>query len=414
MPSVRFVHAADLHLGAPFKGVDASDPRVSGALVASTFEALDRIVDLCVSEAVDFLLIAGDVRNSRDKSRSAQLRFQSAMARLSEAAIPVFIASGNHDPADGWSAGLAVPDTVRYFSTSEVEALPFERHGERVCTLYGRGYGHAAETRDLASGFRRSADDTLAIGVLHTNIGGRADFENYAPASMDTLRAARMDYWALGHIHKPEVLCEAPAIVYAGSPQGLSPKEEGLHGCYLVELGSAGAAIEFRPVCSVAWERRGVDVAARAGIEGVRDALRAECDAARSRSQGRPAIVRLDLVGRSEAHEQLVAGTAMTELLDDLRDEQMSADPWVWVDRITDHTTGSLDIERYRGSQDFTGDLVRLVDEIVADPARLAAMVAEVTAPLESSVGVFETDLTVEEMLLSARDVCLDRLEGEL
>ena len=414
MRSVRFVHAADLHLSAPFKGVDASDERVSTALVASTFEALERIVDLCVFEGVDFLLISGDVRNSRDKSRSAELRFQVAMVRLAAAGIPVFVASGNHDPADGWSAGLALPETVRYFSTAAVEALPFEREGERLCTLYGRGYGRAAETRDLASGFRRSADDAIAIGVLHANVGGRTDFENYAPASMGTLRAARMDYWALGHIHKPEVLSETPAIVYAGSPQGLNPKEDGLHGCYLVELGHSGASIDFRPVCSVVWSRVAVDVSECAGIEQVRDVLRATCDRLRGQADGRPAIARIELTGRCEAHEELVAGTATAELLADLRDEQMGSSPWVWIDRISDRTTASLDIERLRDSQDFRGDLVRLADEIAADPALVASLIADIKGPMESSVGSFETDLSSAELLMRARDVCLDLLEGEV
>jgi exonuclease SbcD len=413
MRSVRFVHAADLHLGAPFKGVDASDERVSGALVASTFEALERIVDLCVSENVDFLLIAGDVRNSRDRSRSAQLRFQAGMVRLAAAGIPVFVVSGNHDPADGWSAGLTLPETVRYFSTSEVEAVPFERDGERLCTLYGRGYARAAETRDLASGYRRSPDDRIAIGVLHTNVGGRTDFENYAPASMETLRAARMDYWALGHIHKPEVLSDSPAIVYAGSPQGLNPKEDGLHGCYLVEVGPAGASAEFRSLCSVDWARSTVDASECADVEDVRDALRGACDRVRAGAEGRPAIARIELTGRCEAHEELVAGTAMAELLADLRDEQMSAEQWVWIDRVADHTTASLDIDGYRASQNFTGDLVRLVDEIAADPALVASLLAGILGPIESAVGAIETDLTAQELLLRARDVCLDRLEGE-
>ena len=45
-----------------------------------------------------------------------------------------------------------------------------------------------------------------------------------------------MDYWALGHIHKQEVLAENPWVVYAGSPQGINPKETGPHGCFVVEI----------------------------------------------------------------------------------------------------------------------------------------------------------------------------------
>lgn len=413
MRSVRFVHAADLHLDAPFKGVDASDARVRSALIASTFEALDRIVALCLTESVDFLVIAGDVYNSRDKSTAAQFRFQSAMERLAVAEIPVYIAQGNHDPADGWSAGLRLPHTVRYFSTREVEAVPFVRDGETVCTLYGRGYEHAAEKRDLSAGYRRVAGDGIAIGVLHTNVGSRPDFEDYAPASMDALRAAQMDYWALGHIHKPEQLSSSPAIVYAGSPQGLNPKEDGLHGCYLVEATPGGARAEFRPVCSVVWARSAVDIAQCPGLDDVRDALRAECARVRDGAEGRPAIIRIDLEGRSDAHELLVRGTVLSDLLRDLREEQLAADAWVWVDRIVDRSSASLDIDSYRESQDFTGDLVRLVDEFAADPDAAAALLAEVLGPIEALVGTQELEVTPGELLLRARDICLDRLEGE-
>lgn len=413
MRPVRFVHAADLHLDAPFLGVDASRSEVRSALVASTFEALDRIVDLCVAEEVDFLVIAGDVYNSRDKSLAAQLRFQAACERLAQARVPVFVAQGNHDPADGWSAGLRLPETVRYFSTRQVEALPVEREGEVICVLHGRGYEHAAEKRELASGFHRSSAGTVAIGVLHTNVGGREGFEDYAPASMETLRDAGMDYWALGHIHKPEMLSQSPAIVYAGCPQGLNPKEDGLRGCYLVEIADGHVDVAFRPTCSVVWSRTTVDVSSCDGIEAVRAALRDACDSARRDADGRPCVVRLDLIGRTPAHAALVRGTALTELVDDLRDEQLGSAPWVWVDRVLDRTAAVLDIDGHRGSQDFTGDLTRLVDEITADPKAVERLVADVLGPIESSVGSRDLGLDAMELLLQARDLCLDRLEGE-
>jgi DNA repair exonuclease SbcCD nuclease subunit len=406
------VHAADLHLDAPFAGVDASDPRVRAELVASTAEAFGRIVSLCIDEAVDFLVISGDVYDS-SRSMAAQLRFQQEAVRLAEVGIPVFVARGNHDPADGWSAGLKLPESVHYFSTHEVEAIPFERDGAVVCTLYGRGYERASETRDLATGFSRVPDDGVAIGVLHTNVGGREGVENYAPCSLEELRAAGMDYWALGHIHKPEVLSEAPAIVYAGCPQGRSPKEDGVRGCYLVEASSGHAATRFIPTCSIVWERTAVDVAAAEGIEGVRDAVRIACETARARSQGRPVILRLDLVGRTEARGQLVRGMVAADLLADLREEQLGGGPWVWIDRMLDRTSGVLDVAALRMAQDFSGDLVRLVDEIAADTAALSAMLAEALGPIESALGSRESELSAEQVLERARDLCLDRLEGE-
>ena len=414
MRPVRFVHAADLHLDAPFAGVDASDPRVRAALVASTLEAFERIATLCIEEAVDFLLIAGDVYDN-SRSMAAQLFFQRQAVRLSEAGVPVFIARGNHDPADGWSAGPTLPSSVRYFSTREVEAIPVEADGEVLCTLYGRGYERAAETRDLAKGFARANTGGVAIGVLHTNVGGREGVANYAPASMEDLRAANMDYWALGHIHKPEVLSESPAIVYAGCPQGRSPKEDGVRGCYLVEISAGHTEMRFMPTASIVWERLTFDVSSASGLDDIREAMRGACDGARSRAEDRPAIVRLDLTGRTEAHASLVRGTVLEDLVRDLRDEQLAAAPWVWVDRVRDRTSAALDVAALRDAQDFAGDLVRLTDDLLMDPSLMERLVAEALGPIESSLGALDpADLSVAQLVERARDVCLDRLEGEL
>jgi exonuclease SbcD len=412
MPPVRFVHAADLHLDAPFAGVDASDPRVKSALVASPFEAFERIIALCLDEKVDFLVVAGDVYDNA-RNFSAQLRFQQAAIRLARAGISVFVAEGNHDPESARPRDLTLPDNVHYFSTRAVERVEFERDGRVVCALYGRGYAKAAETANLAKDFARAAGDTVAIGVLHTNVGGREGFEDYAPASMEDLRAARMDYWALGHIHKPEVLSEAPAIVYAGCPQGRSPKEDGVRGCYLVELSESGARTVFHATCSVTWHRRVLDVSGLGGLDDLRTALRSECDAVRAAADGLPAVARIDLAGRSALHAALVRGTVRADLERDLRDEQMAASPWVWVDRVGDRTAAALDVDAIRSSQDFLGDLVRVADDLASDPSRLAGAVREVLGPLEASLGVLDMDSDDSALLTRARDVCLDRLGGD-
>ena len=109
---IRFVHASDLHLDATFGGVDATDDKVAGALARSTIEAFNRVIDLCIEKEVDFLVIAGDLYNSADRSLGAELAFQRGMRRLADVDIPAFVVQGNHDPADGWSAGLDLPDSA--------------------------------------------------------------------------------------------------------------------------------------------------------------------------------------------------------------------------------------------------------------------------------------------------------------
>jgi exonuclease SbcD len=409
---IRFVHAADVHLDAPFAGVDASDPHVRDALVRSTREAFDRVVDTCVERVADFLVLSGDVYNSRDKSLKAQFDFGAAMERLAQAGVDVFVARGNHDPEDGWSAGLDLPDNVRFFPSDRVGRFEVRRDGRVVCAVYGRGFGTASVTSDLSGDFRRGADDPVAVGVLHTNVGGHQDHEPYAPSKLETLRAAGMDYWALGHIHKAERLSDSPRIVYSGSTQGLNPKETGVHGCRLVEIAAGVVTDEPVPTCSVVWDAITVDVSEAVDMEAVRSAVHVACHEVRERAEGRPAVVRIAIGGRTEAHRDLVRGRVMADLVDAVRDEQMGLDPWVWVDRIRDLTAAPLDLETIAGGQDLAGDLVRLAADL-AESGEAADLVAEVLAPLEERVGVQWSPQDARAVVERARDACLDAFGAE-
>ncbi|MDO8881070.1 MAG: DNA repair exonuclease [Coriobacteriia bacterium] len=409
--TVRFVHAADLHLDAPFKGVDATDARVRDALVASTYEALDRVVALCIAEQADFLVLAGDIYNSASKSLQAEFAFRDACVRLAEAGIRVFLAHGNHDPASSRSFDLELPPEVHVFSSAEAERIVFERDDAPVCALYGQSFRTAAETGNLALGFSRARDDAIAIGVLHANVGGRPGHEPYAPCSLDDLRAARMDYWALGHIHKPEVLSEDPAIVYAGCTQGLQPNESGIRGCRLVTASPAGISSEFVPTASVVWDALSLDVSTLGTVDELRGAIVAAIAGAGHDAGELPLVVRLELAGRSEAHAALARPGALRDLLADVRADALDREPWVWVDRIADRTRPAIDLDALRDAEDLAGDLMRLSDVLAADEAALAALMDEVTAPVVAVLDRRETPQTDAASLLErARDLALDRL----
>ncbi|MEI6531188.1 MAG: DNA repair exonuclease, partial [bacterium] len=104
-----FVHTADLHLGTPFQGISGASQAVQKKLTAATYRAFENIVSYALENKVDFMLVAGDIFNSTDRSLHAQLVFLQGLRRLDQAGIPVYIAHGNHDPLDGWSAALDWP-----------------------------------------------------------------------------------------------------------------------------------------------------------------------------------------------------------------------------------------------------------------------------------------------------------------
>ena len=92
MARLRFVHAADLHLDSPFKGLRAAVPdHVASALYNATFEAYENIVDLRISEKVDALLVAGDIYDRADRSLRAQRKFVDGLERLHAAGIRSFV-----------------------------------------------------------------------------------------------------------------------------------------------------------------------------------------------------------------------------------------------------------------------------------------------------------------------------------
>ena len=158
---VRFVHAADLHLDAPFAGIAAADPRVGAALADATYEAFRRIVDVCIEREAAFLVIAGDTYHCATVSPRAQLRFRSEMERLADKDIEVFIVNGNHDPQSGWSAGFTLPSNVHVFPTGRVERREVVRDGDVIAAVYGRSYARSAETENFALGYRRSDADPI-------------------------------------------------------------------------------------------------------------------------------------------------------------------------------------------------------------------------------------------------------------
>ena len=90
MTILRFVHAADLHLDSPFRGIRNEAPsHVEGALSSATFDAYRNIIDLCLREQVAALLVAGDIYDGADRSLRAQLHFADGLAQSGKGRHPV-------------------------------------------------------------------------------------------------------------------------------------------------------------------------------------------------------------------------------------------------------------------------------------------------------------------------------------
>src|SRR5438132_3466083 len=154
-PKFRFIHAADLHLDTPFAAIGRVAPEIAGRLRDASLEAYDVLTRLAIEREAAFVVFAGDIYDSADRGVRAQLRFLRGVERLGERGIPVFVAHGNHDPLDGWSAIRRTPANLTVFGGDAVETHPVVREGELLAQVYGTSYPHRDVSENLALRFRR-------------------------------------------------------------------------------------------------------------------------------------------------------------------------------------------------------------------------------------------------------------------
>ena len=420
MRRFRFIHASDLHLDTPFEGIRQVAPQVADALRDASLEAWDALVDLTIEQEAAFLLLAGDIYDGAERGVRSQLRFLRGLERLTQRGIQVFVVHGNHDPLDGWSAIQRFPDGVKVFGT-EVDAAPVEHGGERVATVYGISYPTRDVTENLALRFRREPGPGLNIGLLHCNAGNNPEHAPYSPCSLDDLRAARMDYWALGHIHQHQVLDRDPWIVYAGNLQGRSPKhsEQGEKGAVVVEVqGGRVQGVRFVALDRVRYITFSQDVSEAQGLPDVARELRASATKHRAAHPGRGLVLRATLTGRGGPHGDLRRPGAIEELHEDIRGDAEGERPFLWWESIRDETTGALDRDAIRARGDFSAELLNVSQALMSEQGGpgTAAFLAAHDEPLRRAGRRLLPDVdpvNATELLREAEALALELLEED-
>lgn len=393
MKPFRFIHSADWHLDAPFKGMGNLPPAVLSRIRDSSFRALEALVGLAIREKVDFMLVSGDIYDAQDRSLRAQLKFQQAAWRLADHGIPLFVVHGNHDPLQGYRAKLAMPDSVVVFGGDRVETVLVKgKDGEPIASVSGISYARPAVTDNLAERFPAPDRSLFSIAMLHTNVDGDAGHDNYAPADSRELLASGYRYWALGHVHNRKVIHESPWIVYPGNLQGRNVRETGAKGAYLVEVDADGEArLQFCPLHAVRWEQLRVSIEGLEDEQALKDAMERALVEAVETEPDVPVVARLILEGRGRLHRLLQGGSALAELTDLLREQYGSPSSaglawpegtFAWIESVKLATGSDWDYDALRKQESFLGDLVRMTDEWLGDETELRAFFEEAAASL--------------------------------
>lgn len=370
---LTFIHAADLHIGAPFRGVRALSETWAKRLETAILEAYERVIRAAIDNKVDFVIIAGDVFDTARASYGDYMAFFKGMEKLRDAGIPVYLVTGNHDPYTSWDKDFAkLPDNVTMFGADEPTFALYERGGKPLCLLGGRSFynqtwpadkdisegisrkaaikalssadgpqehrgAHSAATIEARASKKAIVDTPFAVGVLHTGLD--KDFK--APVSPSELLSRGMDYWALGHIHKRMAYPsdKEPCIVFSGDIQGRDINEEGSRGCYLVNLVEGEIPrIKFIPTASVVWEKMKVDIADCETVSDITAKILRSMFHENGKAQCEEMCVRVTLTGETPLHETL----KRPDLLEDIRESVNASYSVFFCDALVDATIAPI------------------------------------------------------------------------
>jgi exonuclease SbcD len=222
--------------------------------VLDFLKSLDTIVNAAVSEKVDMVIFAGDAYKDRSPAPTFQREWGKRIIRLSQAKIPTLLLVGNHDlsPAAGRAHAIQEFDTLQVpfvkvlqkpeFLTPtdlwdvpvQVIAMPWISRSGLMASMESS----ASDTKELFSniesriselveGWIEEADKDLPlILTAHASVeGAMFGAERMVMLGSDLVlptslvKDKRLDYVAMGHIHKPQDVNEGnhPPVIYPGS-----------------------------------------------------------------------------------------------------------------------------------------------------------------------------------------------------
>ena len=402
MARVTALHASDLHLDGP---VAAPDPTLRPLAEKARRNSLKRLLELSRDQAVNLVLLPGDVFHIPNPPVAARLAFAQACQAWVDMGARVFISPGNHDPiVEGsmWREWTPPPGVTVFGPEPTGVELP-----ELGLWIAGAGFDRPHVPEDLAAALPEPPPGIMGLACQHCDLSNNGQYDQsgpYAPTTLERLAHKGFAYWALGHWHQPTEFSQNPPIVMAGSPQGGHIAESGPRGAYLIRIEHGGLNHEFKPLAPLTFFDLTLDDWA-----GVNDQLSlarrvsAMLDQA-GRLPGQAACLRLKLKNASPMWRELSeAGQSGLDL--ELK-EALELEGLMLLDQ---GLRPALELEGMAQRDDVLGRMWRLMDQAGADPEYLQALSAKLNGLHPAGPGKDSAQRTqyLESLLEEVRSLAL-------
>ncbi len=352
---MRIIHFADAHIGVETHSRSVTSEELNalpesfapGVNRAATYtgmpsrlvdslRAFDELVEFALTEPrADLVVFSGDAYRSRDPSQTHQREFARRISRLALAGIPVFLLTGNHDVpnTEGRATALDIFDALavdkvtvasrpavhRIETTAgpvQIVAVPWLRRSAAAARaeLHGKSSAEVNEwmqsflSNEIIRMVEELDPDVPSILSAHaTATTATVGHERSMMMGSDYLllpsafQAHPVDYAALGHIHRHQLVANSPPVVYPGSLHRVDfSEEDDAKGFCVVDIdpglppGHRAAAWSFHPV----WARpfKTLKFAVNAGEQDVMGTIAARLAAA----DVRDAVARVEIQAPAE------------------------------------------------------------------------------------------------------------------
>jgi exonuclease SbcD len=376
---MKFLHAADVHLDSPLRGLELYEGAPAARIRNATREAFENLVRLALTEKVQFVVIAGDLFDGKWTDLQTGLWVAGQFRRLEREDVAVYLIRGNHDAmAVTGQTRIQWPANVREFP---VDAPSTIRDDALGVALHGRGFASREVMEDVAVTYPAAIPGLYNIGVLHTSLAGNPEHDTYAPTTVANLVRSGYDYWALGHIHLRQTVLEKPAIVWPGCIQGRHIHERGAKGCVVVTVDRGHTEVRFRPLDVLRWSLVEIELAAEARLADLYDEVATRLRACQQEAEGRFCAARIVVTGQTACHGLLQSTDGAAEAIAEIRNIANGLDE-MWVEKVRLDTSPPIDMEELRRGQDLMGELVREFDRQQTAPDEELVRLGDSLAPL--------------------------------
>ncbi|TFB22103.1 DNA repair exonuclease [Filobacillus milosensis] len=356
---IRFLHSADLHLDSPYKGMKNLPNRIYQDIKDSTLKAFRRLIDVAIDQQVDFVLIVGDLFDQDSNSIKALVELKRGLEKLNSHDIQAYISFGNHDYMMLNKAELNFPSNTYVFPTGSISNVTFDQNEQPLVEISGFSYWEQSVSERMVEQYQKTTHAPFHIATLHGSLQNNLDHDTYAPFLLEDLKDVEADYWALGHIHKRDILMTQPYAVYPGNIQGRHMKEIGPKGCYIVEMTSNQTDLQFYPLQEVTFQSEEIVLEEMTEVEDIIKTI--EKVKENYKQQKEKVFIRLKIYINESGFE--ITREQEEEILNLINEEEENDSSWVWVNECSIVTHPNYNRDELKQTNPFIGEVLQMVDE---------------------------------------------------